>query len=74
MTTLYLTEHEYEHLRARTCFDPPVVKHRYRWRGDAYSIDVFEASLAGLVLADLEMEDPVSCWRPGPFLIGRTSR
>ena len=57
MTNLYLTEHEYDYLRLFIDSDS-MVKRRYPFvhRGAGYSIDVFEAPHACLVLAEIEFE------------------
>ena len=57
MTNLYLTAAEYDLLR--TLGGRPIVKRRYAYpqAGLTFSVDVFEDELAGLVLAEIELED-----------------
>ncbi len=71
MTTFYLTASEYLHLRERLADAPPLVKHRYPYQDEmvAFSVDSFQGALAGLVLADLEIDDsarlaaqPIPIW------------
>ncbi len=54
MTNLYLNEAEYEVLR--TLGGSHIYKRRYPfdYEGQKYAIDVFEAALAGLILAEIE--------------------
>lgn len=61
MTNIYLDEAEFECLSKLEARE--VVKKRYRYSSDGleYGIDVFEGTLTGLILAEIECETKQDC-------------
>lgn len=57
IVTAYLTEEEYETLATLPALDLRKVRHKVHNSGSDFSVDRFEGNLAGLWLAEIELED-----------------
>ena len=72
IVTAYLTEAEYAVFAGLSANELSKRRYKADWRGLAFSVDVFAGSHAGLVLAEIEMDDHDSlCALAPPDWAGR---